>query len=118
MKKAAGRRRQPGRLALGRRALGRPPPGDTTSPGYNFTINVTLTDTSVVLSRVGREARLARTLRDHQQGHEDPRVRHRRSQDRTDRRRQEGASSARYLDDRGQYTYKVDGKIRGYFTVV
>jgi hypothetical protein len=89
--------------------------GNTTSPGYNFNINVTLTDKSVVLSRSlakrgwhahfvitnkGTKAHvfdiggLKRTIA-----------------------KGKTAKLGAYLDTRGQYPYKVDGKTRGYFTV-
>jgi hypothetical protein len=89
--------------------------GNTTSPGYNFKIAVTITEKSVTLSRsIAKRGWLAhfvitnkgtkvhvfdigglkRTIAPGKVG-----------------------KIGSYLDVRGQYPYKVDGKTRGYFTV-
>jgi hypothetical protein len=89
--------------------------GNTTSPGYNFRINVTLTDKSVVLSRsLAKRGWLAHFV-----------IANKGTKThvfdigglkRTIAAGKTGKLGA-YLDTRGQYPYKVDGKTRGYFTV-
>lgn len=89
--------------------------GNTTSPGYNFKIYVTITEKNVTLSRsLAKRGWLAhfviankgtkvhlfdigglrRTIAPGKVG-----------------------KIGTYLETRGQYPYKVDGKLRGYFTV-
>jgi hypothetical protein len=89
----------------------------TTSPGYNFTINVTVKDNAVVLSRsVGKRGWRAHFV-----------IANRGTKPHVfdigglktapiapGKKGKLGA----FLDDRGKYPYKVDRKIRGYFTVV
>ena len=72
--------------------------GTTTAPGYNFRINVTITDARHHAQPHGRQARLARALRDHQQGQEGARLRHRRPEAHSRRRAGQGKLGA-YLDD-------------------
>jgi hypothetical protein len=88
----------------------------TTSPGYNFQINVFITDQGVTLSRSvakrGWRAHFVIVNRSKK-----PHV--------FDVGGLKSASIApgqkgkvgAYLDTRGQYPYKVDNKTRGYFTV-
>jgi hypothetical protein len=91
--------------------------GTTTSPGYNFRIEVALTDTSITLSRsLAKRGWLAHF------------VIHNRGKRahvfdigglRTKRIAPGGtAKLGSYLDTRGQYPYKVDNKRRGFFTVI
>lgn len=89
--------------------------GNTTSPGYNFRINVTLTDKSVVLSRsLAKRGWLAHFY-----------IANKGTKlhvfDIGGLKRSvpagKTAKLGSYMDTRGQYAYKVDGKIRGYFTV-
>jgi len=89
----------------------------TTSPGYNFTINVTVKDNAVVLSRTVAK----RGWRAHfvivNKGTK-PHVFDigglRTAPIAPGQKRRLGA----FLDDRGKFAYKVDRKIRGYFSVV
>jgi hypothetical protein len=89
----------------------------TTSPGYNFTINVTVKDGSVVLSRSvakrGWRAHFVITNKGTK-----PHVFDigglKTAPIAPGQKRKLGAA----LDDRGKYPYKVDRKIRGYFTVI
>jgi hypothetical protein len=90
--------------------------GDTTSPGYNFRINVTLSDSSIVLSRtIAKRGWLAHFV----------------IQNKGKKAHvffigglktkpiapgKKGKLGA-YLENRGQYPYKVDNKVRGYFVV-
>ena len=88
---------------------------NTTSPGYNFRINVTLTDTSVVLSRsLAKRGWLAHFVITNKGAKT-----HVFDIGGLKRTIPAGktAKLGAYLDTRGQYKYKVDGKIRGYFTV-
>ena len=89
--------------------------GNTTSPGYNFKIAVTLTDKSVVLSRsLAKRGWLAHFV-----------ITNKGTKvhvfDIGGLKRSVPAGKTgklgAYLDTRGQYPYKVDGKTRGYFTV-
>jgi hypothetical protein len=89
--------------------------GNTTSPGYNFRIYVTITDKSVTLSRsTAKRGWLARFtiankgMKVH--------VFDIGGLKRTVLSGKVGKIGS-YLDVRGQYPYKVDGKTRGYFTV-
>ena len=88
---------------------------NTTSPGYNFRINVTLTDKSVVLSRsLAKRGWLAHFY-----------ITNKGTKTHVFdigglKRTVPAGKTAKlgsYLDTRGQYPYKVDGKTRGYFTV-
>ena len=87
----------------------------TTSPGYNFKIIVTVTDSQVVLSRsVARRGWIARFVITN----EGKKV-HVIDIGGLKKRLQPGAKGrlASYLEDRGQFKIKVDGKLRGLFTV-
>jgi Cupredoxin-like domain len=89
----------------------------TTSPGYNFTITVTVKDNDVTLSRsVAKRGWRAHFV-----------IANRGTKPHVfdigglktapiapGQKRKLGA----FLDDRGKYPYKVDRKIRGYFSVV
>ena len=89
----------------------------TTSPGYNFTITVTVKDNDVTLSRsVAKRGWRAHFV-----------IANRGTKPHVfdigglktapiapGQKRKLGA----FLGDRGKYPYKVDRKIRGYFTVV
>jgi hypothetical protein len=89
--------------------------GNTTSPGYNFRINVTITDKSVVLSRsLAKRGWLAHFYITNK-----GKKAHVFDIGGLKRRVAPGKSAklGSYLDTRGQYPYKVDGKTRGYFTV-
>jgi hypothetical protein len=89
----------------------------TTSPGYNFTITVTVKDNDVILSRSvakrGWRAHFVIANRGTKPhvfdigGLKTPPIL-------PGQKRKLGA----FLDDRGKFPYKVDRKIRGYFTVV
>jgi opacity protein-like surface antigen len=89
----------------------------TTAPGYNFYIGVYITEKQVTLTRsVGR-----RGWRAHFIVHNKGKARHRFEVGglktrwiNPGRKRRLGAQ----LDVRGQYAYKVDDKLRGYFTVI
>jgi hypothetical protein len=88
----------------------------TTSPGYNFKITVTVTDSQVVLSRsVAKRGWIARFVITNK----GTKV-HVFDVGGLKKRLQPGAKGrlASFLDDRGQYKIKVDGKVRGLFTVV
>jgi hypothetical protein len=88
----------------------------TTSPGYNFKITVTLTDGDVVLSRsIAKRGWLAHFI-----------VTNKGKKTHVfdvgglkTKPLKPGATGkvGAYLDDRGQYKIKVDGKPRGLFTV-
>lgn len=89
--------------------------GNTTSPGYNFRIDVTLTDKTVTLSRsIAKRGWLAhfRIQNNGKKTH---------VFDIGGLKRTVPPGQLRtigsYMDTRGQYLYKVDGKTRGYFTV-
>lgn len=88
----------------------------TTSPGYNFKITVTVTDGDIVLSRsIAKRGWLAHFVVTNKGKkthvfdvgglHTKP--------------LKPGATGkvGAYLDDRGQYKIKIDGKQRGLFTV-
>ena len=89
----------------------------TTSPGYNFTITVTVKDSDVILSRsVAKRGWRAHFV-----------IANRGTKSHVfeigglktapiapGQKRRLGA----FLDDRGKFAYKVDRKIRGYFSVV
>jgi hypothetical protein len=92
-----------------------PAQGNTTSPGYNFTIGVTITDKNVVLSRsIAKRGWLAHFVITNK----GTKV-HVFDIGGLKRTVPAGkkAKLGSYMDTRGQYAYKVDGKIRGYFTV-
>jgi hypothetical protein len=89
--------------------------GNTTSPGYNFRINVTITDKSVVLSRsLAKRGWLAHFVITNKgtkvHVFDIGGLKRTIAAGRT-------AKLGSYLETRGQYPYKVDGKTRGYFTV-
>ena len=90
--------------------------GNTTSPGYNFRIDVTITDTGVRLSRSvakrGWLAHFAITNRGKKT--------HVFNIGGLKRTVAPGktAKLGSYLDTRGQYKYKIDNVYRGYFTVI
>jgi hypothetical protein len=89
--------------------------GNTTSPGYNFRINVTITDKSVVLSRsLAKRGWLAHFYITNK----GTKV-HIFDIGGLKRTVPAGktAKLGSYMDTRGQYAYKVDGKTRGYFVV-
>jgi opacity protein-like surface antigen len=93
----------------------------TTAPGYNFYIGVyikdTRTETRVSLTRsVGR-----RGWRAHFIVHNQGKARHRFEVGGLKTRWIQPGRKTRLgaqLDVRGQYAYKVDDKLRGYFTVI
>jgi hypothetical protein len=89
--------------------------GNTTSPGYNFRINVTITDKSVVLSRsLAKRGWLAHFVITNKgtkvHVFDIGGLKRTVAVGKT-------AKLGSYMDTRGQYAYKVDGKIRGYFIV-
>jgi hypothetical protein len=89
--------------------------GNTTSPGYNFKIYVTVTDKDVVLSRsIAKRGWLAHFVITNKgtKTH----VFDIGGLKRTVAKGKVGKLGS-YLDTRGQYPIKVDGKPRGYFTV-
>jgi len=89
--------------------------GNTTSPGYNFKISVTITDKNIVLSRsVAKRGWLAHFVITNK----GTKV-HLFDIGGLKRSVPAGktAKLGSYMDTRGQYAYKVDGKTRGYFTV-
>lgn len=89
--------------------------GNTTSPGYNFKIDVTITDKAVTLSRsVAKRGWLAHFVI-HNRGTK-THVFDIGGLKRSVPAGKQGKLGS-YLDTRGQYPYKVDNKIRGYFTV-
>jgi hypothetical protein len=90
--------------------------GTTTSPGYNFKINVTITDTGITLSRsVAKRGWLAHFLI-----YNKGKKTHVFNIGGLKRRVPAGghAKLGSYLDTRGQYKYTVDNVYRGYFTVI
>jgi hypothetical protein len=93
------------------------PSMSTTAPGYNFKINVVITKNSVVLSRsLAKRGWLAHFViqnRDSKPHTFDVGGLHPKKPIPAHGTGKVGA----FLDDRGQYPYKVDGKIRGYFVV-
>ena len=89
----------------------------TTSPAYNFTIVVKITDKGVILDRsVAKRGWLAHFTILNKTRHP---VRFEVGGLKT-KPIQPGkkARLGAYLDTRGQYPYKVDDKLRGYFQVV
>ncbi|NUR74942.1 MAG: hypothetical protein HOQ28_01490 [Thermoleophilia bacterium] len=90
--------------------------GNTTSPGFNFRIDVVITDHGVTLSRtVAKRGWLAHfvIVNKGKQAHvfdvgglKTKRI-----------APGNKAKLGSYLDVRGQFAYKVDNKTRGYFTV-
>jgi hypothetical protein len=87
----------------------------TTSPGYNYKIIVTVTDSEVVLSSsVAKRGWIARFVITNK-----GRKVHVVDIGGLKKRLQPGAKGrlASYLEDRGQFKIKVDGKLRGLFTV-
>jgi hypothetical protein len=90
--------------------------GNTTSPGYNFKIYVTLTDKDVVLSRsVAKRGWLAHFVITNKGTK--PHVFDIGGLKRSVAPGKVGKLGS-FLDTRGQYPYKVDNKRRGFFTVV
>jgi hypothetical protein len=89
----------------------------TTSPGYNFTITVTVKDNDVILSRSVAK----RGWRAHfviaNKGTK-PHVFDIGGLKTAPIAPGKKGKLGAFLDDRGRYPYKVDRKIRGYFTVV
>jgi hypothetical protein len=89
--------------------------GNTTAPGYNFRIDVTLTDSSMVLSRsIAKRGWLAHFVIENRG--KKTHVFDVGGLKRTIAPGKKGRLGA-YLDTRGQYPIKVDNKRRGYFTV-
>jgi hypothetical protein len=88
----------------------------TTSPGYNFEINVFITDQGVTLSRSVAKRGWRAHFVIHNQGKKSHvfDVGGLKSRAIAPGKR---AKVGAYLDNRGQYPYKVDNKTRGYFTV-
>ena len=89
--------------------------GNTTAPGYNFKILVTITDTNVVLSRsLAKRGWLAHFVITNKGTKT-----HVFDVGGLKRTVLKGktAKLGSYLDNRGQYPIKVDGKPRGFFTV-
>lgn len=89
----------------------------TTSPGYNFVINVTVKDTEAILSRsVAKRGWLAHFVITNKgkKTHVFDIGGLKTKPIAPGQKRKLGA----FLDDRGQFKYKVDGKVRGYFTVL
>ena len=89
----------------------------TTSPGYNFTINVTVKDRDVVLSRsVAKRGWRAHFVIANKgtKPHVFDIGGLKTAPIPPGQTRKLGA----FLDDRGKFPYKVDRKIRGYFPVV
>jgi hypothetical protein len=87
----------------------------TTSPGYNYKIIVTVTDRDVVLSSsVAKRGWIARFVITNK----GTKV-HVVDIGGLKKRLQPGAKGrlASYLEERGQFKIKVDGKLRGLFTV-
>lgn len=90
--------------------------GNTTSPGYNFRIDVKLTDTGITLSRsVAKRGWLAHfvIVNKGKKTH----VFNIGGLKRSVPAGKTGKLGA-YMDTRGQYKYTVDGKYRGSFTVL
>ena len=89
--------------------------GATTSPGYNYPIKVTVTDKQVVLSAsVAKRGWIARFLITNK-----GKKTHVVDIGGLKKRLKPGAKGrlASYLEDRGQFDIKLDGKVRGLFTV-
>jgi hypothetical protein len=93
------------------------PSMSTTSPGYNFTINVVISKNNVVLSRsLAKRGWLAHFVihnRDSKAHTFDVGGLHPKKPIPAHGTGKVGA----FLETRGQYPYKVDGKVRGYFVV-
>jgi hypothetical protein len=88
----------------------------TTSPGYNFRIDVYVTDSGVTLSRsVAKRGWLAHFVV-HNRGKKAHVFDVGGLKTRPIAPGKQGKLGS-YLDVRGQFAYKVDGKSRGYFTV-
>jgi hypothetical protein len=91
--------------------------GTTTAPGYNFRIDVALSDSDITLSRsVAKRGWLAHfVIRNHGKKAHVFDI----GGLKTKRIAPGGqAKLGSYLDTRGQYPYKVDNKRRGFFTVI
>jgi len=89
--------------------------GATTSPGYNYKITVTVTDKQVVMSAsVAKRGWIARFLITNK-----GKKLHLIDIGGLKKRLKPGAKGriASYLEDRGQFDVKVDGKVRALFTV-
>jgi hypothetical protein len=89
----------------------------TTSPGYNFVINVTVKDTEVIMSRsVAKRGWLAHFVITNKgkKTHVFDVGGLKTKPLAPGQKRKLGS----FLDDRGKFAYKVDGKVRGYFTVL
>jgi len=89
----------------------------TTSPGYNFVINVTVKDTEVIMSRsVAKRGWLAHFVITNKgkKAHVFDVGGLKTKPIAPGQKRKLGS----FLDDRGKFAYKVDGKVRGYFTVL
>ena len=87
----------------------------TTSPGYNYKIQVTVTDRQVVMSSsVAKRGWIARFIITNK-----GRKVHVVDIGGLKKRLKPGAKGrlASYLEERGQYKVKVDGQVRGLFTV-
>ncbi len=90
--------------------------GDTTSPGTNFKIHVYISDTGVVLSRsIAKRGWLAHFIITNKgkKAHVFDIGGLKTKPIAPGQTRKLGAN----LDTRGQYAYKIDNKIRGYFVV-
>ena len=90
--------------------------GNTTSPGYNFRVDVTITDSGITLSRtVAKRGWLA-----HFRIQNNGKKTHVFDIGGLKRTVPPGQlrSLGAYMDTRGQYKYRVDGKYRGSFTVL
>jgi len=102
-------------LALAAPSLSARP--ETTAPGYNFKIDVVITKNNVVLSRsLAKRGWLAHFVihnRDSKPHTFDVGGLHPKKPIPAHGTGKVGA----YLDNRGQYAYRVDNKIRGYFVV-
>jgi len=89
----------------------------TTSPAYNFAVVVNITDKHVVLDRsVAKRGWLAHFIIHNRSKHA---VRFEVGGLKS-KLIQPGKTSkvGAYLEERGQYTYKVNDKVRGYFQVL
>jgi hypothetical protein len=88
----------------------------TTSPGYNYKIKVTVTDSGLLLSSsVAKRGWIARFVITNK-----GKKTHLLDIGGLKKRLKPGTTGrlATYLDDRGQFKITVDGRIRGLFTVV
>jgi hypothetical protein len=89
----------------------------TTSPGYNFTINVTLKDSEAILSRsVAKRGWLAHFVITNKgkKAHVFEIGGLKTKSIAPGKKAKLGA----FLDDRGKFKFHVDNKVRGYFTVL